>query len=273
MPKLNGELTKIFISAADSRSINVTGTPGRLKEIFRQSPVLRHSRFVPLPVYEGLCHGGHLFSSENISSVVDSLNTVVNHDAGVRLPLLSSATGEPFSASRLGDLLIQVSTELMTSSVHLDDLKAGIQVYMETENLDQVKLFSCGKCKNFQSITAGVAANSLATEVLEHDVTVWSKIVKEPRVPRTYKESKLAVVGMSCRLPGGADDNELFWNLMVDGRDTCTTVPADRFNLDTHYDPTGNTPNATQTPYGNFIDKPGLFDPHFFNMSPREVGY
>lgn len=27
----------------------------------------------------------------------------------------------------------------------------------------------------------------------------------------------------------------------------------------------------THTPYGCFIDQPGLFDPRFFNMSPREA--
>ena len=58
---------------------------------------------------------------------------------------------------------------------------------------------------------------------------------------------------------------------MAEGRDVHTRVPADRFDLNTHYDPSGNTPNATETPFGNFIDKPGLFDAGFFNMSPREV--
>jgi acyl transferase domain-containing protein len=51
----------------------------------------------------------------------------------------------------------------------------------------------------------------------------------------------------------------------------CSQVPKDRFNIDTHYDPTGKIRNTSHTPYGNFIDEPGLFDPRFFNMSPREA--
>lgn len=58
---------------------------------------------------------------------------------------------------------------------------------------------------------------------------------------------------------------------MEEGRDVHTRVPADRFDLATHYDPTGQTENATQTSFGNFMDSPGLFDAGFFNMSPREA--
>ena len=48
-------------------------------------------------------------------------------------------------------------------------------------------------------------------------------------------------------------------------------IPADRFDIDTHYDPTGKQLNKSMTQYGCFIDEPGLFDAPFFNMSPREA--
>jgi asperthecin polyketide synthase len=76
---------------------------------------------------------------------------------------------------------------------------------------------------------------------------------------------------MSCRLPGGANDTELFWKLMEECRDTHTVIPIDRFDVKTHYDPTGKTPNSTETPYGNFIGHPGHLDAGFFNMSPVEA--
>lgn len=41
--------------------------------------------------------------------------------------------------------------------------------------------------------------------------------------------------------------------------------------MDSHYDPAGKRVNASHTPYGCFIDEPGLFDAPFFNMSPREA--
>lgn len=41
--------------------------------------------------------------------------------------------------------------------------------------------------------------------------------------------------------------------------------------MNKHYDPTGKGRNTSHTPFGCFIDEPGLFDPRFFNMSPREA--
>ena len=56
------------------------------------------------------------------------------------------------------------------------------------------------------------------------------------------------------------------------GLDVHRKIPADRFDVDTHYDdPTRKRVNTSHTPYGCFIDEPGLFDAPFFNMSPREA--
>lgn len=48
-------------------------------------------------------------------------------------------------------------------------------------------------------------------------------------------------------------------------------MPPDRFDAKAHFDPTGKSKNKSHTPFGCFIDQPGLFDPRFFNMSPREA--
>ncbi|KAL8715827.1 MAG: hypothetical protein Q9220_000494 [cf. Caloplaca sp. 1 TL-2023] len=53
--------------------------------------------------------------------------------------------------------------------------------------------------------------------------------------------------------------------------ETTTKVPPDRFDVEKHYDPSGKKRNTSHTPYGCFIEEPGLFDPRFFNMSPREA--
>lgn len=50
-----------------------------------------------------------------------------------------------------------------------------------------------------------------------------------------------------------------------------TQVPNDRFDIDTHCDPSGETKNTIITPYGCFLDRPGFFDARLFNMSPREA--
>ncbi|KAB5511199.1 conidial yellow pigment biosynthesis polyketide synthase [Coniochaeta sp. 2T2.1] len=81
---------------------------------------------------------------------------------------------------------------------------------------------------------------------------------------------RLAIVGMAGRFPDAAS-HEALWDLLAKGLDVHRVVPASRFNVETHYDPTGKVINTSHTPYGCWIDNPGVFDPRFFNMSPREA--
>ena len=93
---------------------------------------------------------------------------------------------------------------------------------------------------------------------------IAEKVMKESA--RGMKQSKIAIVGISCRMPGGATDTEKFWDLLEQGLDVHKKMPADRFD-----DPAGKRTNASHTPYGGFIDEPGLFDAALFNISPREA--
>ncbi|KAG8525619.1 Type I Iterative PKS [Bacidia gigantensis] len=75
---------------------------------------------------------------------------------------------------------------------------------------------------------------------------------------------------MAGRFPDAAD-HEKFWDLLEAGLDVHRRIPSDRFDVEKHYDPNGKVRNTSHTPYGCFIQEPGLFDPRFFNMSPREA--
>src|SRR3972149_3998134 len=39
----------------------------------------------------------------------------------------------------------------------------------------------------------------------------------------------IAIIGMGCRFPGGADNPELFWKLLAEGGDAITPAPAERW--------------------------------------------
>jgi acyl transferase domain-containing protein/acyl carrier protein len=81
----------------------------------------------------------------------------------------------------------------------------------------------------------------------------------------------VAIVGMACRLPGGADDPDAFWRNLVEGRDAVGRIPADRWPADDYYDPDPAAPGRMNSPYGAFLDRVDLFDPAFFGISPREA--
>ena len=80
----------------------------------------------------------------------------------------------------------------------------------------------------------------------------------------------IAIIGIGCRFPG-ANDPLAFRQLLRDGVDAITEVPADRFDLNAFYDPDPQAPGKISTRWGGFLDQVDRFDPHFFGISPREA--
>jgi len=80
----------------------------------------------------------------------------------------------------------------------------------------------------------------------------------------------IAIIGMSCRFPGAQDIFE-FWQLLRDGRDAITEVPASRWEINDFYDPNPDIPGKMNTRWGGFLDEVAEFDPEFFGISPREA--
>ncbi|WP_338864528.1 type I polyketide synthase [Myxococcus stipitatus] len=83
----------------------------------------------------------------------------------------------------------------------------------------------------------------------------------------------IAVIGMSCRFPGGGELPETFWDVLRDGRDATREVPADRWNIDDVYDPTPGTQGKVYTRRGAFIENVDLFEPSFFGIAPRDAKF
>ena len=87
---------------------------------------------------------------------------------------------------------------------------------------------------------------------------------------REASSEPIAIIGLGCRFPGAADPRA-FWQLLRDGVDAITEVPADRFKLEAFYDPDPAAPGKTNTRWGGFLRQVDQFDPHFFGISPREA--
>lgn len=80
----------------------------------------------------------------------------------------------------------------------------------------------------------------------------------------------IAIVGMSCRFPGGATLDE-YWKTLREGRDAVREVPRDRWDIDAYYDPDPDSAGQMSSRWGGFIDNIDQFDAAFFGISRREA--
>ena len=81
----------------------------------------------------------------------------------------------------------------------------------------------------------------------------------------------IAIIGMGCRFPGGADGPDAFWERLRDGADLISEVPADRWSADDLYDGDPAAPGKVGSRWGGFLDGIDRFDAAFFGISPREA--
>ncbi len=89
----------------------------------------------------------------------------------------------------------------------------------------------------------------------------------------TAKKEPVAVIGIGCRFPGGADSPGTFWRLLSEKRDAVSQVPADRWNINDWHNDGHLEPGRIISRYGGFIRDVWDFDPVFFGISGREAEY
>ncbi|RYO87181.1 hypothetical protein DL766_003981 [Monosporascus sp. MC13-8B] len=85
-------------------------------------------------------------------------------------------------------------------------------------------------------------------------------------------QSPIAIIGVGCRLPGGASDLDKLWQLLSEGRSGRTEIPKDRWHADEWFDPYPEAKQSVVTKHGFFVqDDISLFDAKFFGISSTEA--
>ncbi|MEV0695653.1 beta-ketoacyl synthase N-terminal-like domain-containing protein, partial [Streptomyces sp. NPDC050388] len=85
-------------------------------------------------------------------------------------------------------------------------------------------------------------------------------------------DEPIAIVAMSCRLPGGIASPEDLWRMVLDGDHGITPFPEDRgWDLASLYHPDPEHHGTMYVREGGFLHDAPDFDAEFFGISPREA--
>ncbi|GAA3673857.1 type I polyketide synthase [Streptomyces iranensis] len=129
----------------------------------------------------------------------------------------------------------------------------------------------------FDYPTATVLARYLHTEMFGDQPVTSGATAAAPQRPEGLDkplttDEPIAIIGMSCRFPGGVRSPEELWNLLMAEGDVISAFPDDRgWDIDGLYDPDPEKSGTSYVQAGGFLDEVGHFDPGFFGISPREA--
>jgi hypothetical protein len=86
------------------------------------------------------------------------------------------------------------------------------------------------------------------------------------------KHQPIAIIGMSCRLPGSVSTPDEFWELLARSRTGFSPIPASRFSADRFFHPNPGKSGTTNARGGNFLTQDlTAFDAPFFGFTQQEA--
>ncbi len=111
-----------------------------------------------------------------------------------------------------------------------------------------------------------------ATEALRKALAQVERLKTKNRALLERSGEPIAIVGMSCRFPGGVDSPESLWEMVAGSRDVMSEFPTDRgWDLARLFDDDPDAPHKCYARSGGFVDDVAGFDAGFFGVSPTEA--
>ena len=132
--------------------------------------------------------------------------------------IVSSSTGQPYLAPDLRSLLHQMLVDIGQKTLRLTDTIH--KVVTELRGHDNIDLFVVGP----------TAHTNLMQDALQ-SANMTVNVIRQAGAPATVHNTRegsglVAIVGMSGRFPGGGENLQQFWEILLEGRDVHETVSA-----------------------------------------------
>jgi acyl transferase domain-containing protein/NADPH:quinone reductase-like Zn-dependent oxidoreductase/NADP-dependent 3-hydroxy acid dehydrogenase YdfG/acyl carrier protein len=109
-------------------------------------------------------------------------------------------------------------------------------------------------------------------EALRESLKTSERLRRENEQLRARRSEPIAIVGMSCRFPGGVRSPQQLWDLVAAEGDAVCEFPDDRgWLLETLFHPDPEHPRTVYAHEGGFMREPDMFDAPFFSIGPREA--
>lgn len=248
--------SQVYISAVAATALTLSGPPTITERFFQAVPAEHTIKRVTIPVHAPY-HARHLYTDADLIRIIPQATREILKRSQPIARVHSASSGKPLIAIDTLELFQMSLQDMLQNPVRWDFL------LQEMAHI---------KCETIFVMGANHVANSLSATVSAHNVidqSAWDADASDATSGRTQSD-KIAIVGMAGRYPNAAN-HEALWELLEKGLDVHRKIPSDRFDADAHCDPSGKGKNKSHSPYGCFIDEPGMFDPRFFNMSPREA--
>lgn len=207
---------RIYISAESDSSTTISGPPSVLALFTSSSETLPNISKVSLRIAAAF-HALHL-SKPDVQRIIGKSTLLVGKTLKKNATIISTGSGVRFAVDSLGDLLPLVVDDILQNPLYWTKTLQALITSLDKSA--QVTLTAFGPTNVTKSLRRTLESSGV--EVTE------TKEVEVPLVVDGHilgESDDIAVVGMSCRLPG-SDSLEEFWEVLEQGRDLHTKVIA-----------------------------------------------